>query len=327
VGGRSVLASQSIQRTRVLGRVILIMLCLIAALAAAPTIRAAEVRGLELPPTAGAPDFTNGSVQFVGTATVILRYAGFTVLTDPNFLHKGDHVHLGYGLTSQRLTDPAVTLEQLPPIDLVVLSHFHGDHFDQLVQKKLDRNLPIITTPSAARQLASLGFKATRGLATWESMTVSKGSATLKITAMPGRHGPPGINIALPEVMGSVLDFGPSGSPTPTYRMYITGDTLVYDDLKQIPKRYPDIDLALLHLGGTRVMGILVTMDAKQGIEALRIVDPHLAIPIHYDDYDVFKSPLADFQKAVREAGLEAKVKYLAHGEVYRFHGRDRAQP
>ena len=47
----------------------------------------------------GAPaDFSRGSIFFVGTATVILRYAGFTILTDPNFLHAGDHVHLGYGL-------------------------------------------------------------------------------------------------------------------------------------------------------------------------------------------------------------------------------------
>jgi hypothetical protein len=37
-----------------------------------------------------------GSVQFIGTATVLLRYGGLTILTDPNFLHKGDHVHLGY---------------------------------------------------------------------------------------------------------------------------------------------------------------------------------------------------------------------------------------
>jgi hypothetical protein len=53
--------------------------------------------------------------------------------------------------------------------------------------------------------------------------------------------------------------------------MYITGDTLVIDALKEIPRRYPDIDLALLHLGGTRVLGILVTMDAEQGVEMLQI--------------------------------------------------------
>ena len=63
------------------------------------------------------PEFGTGSIFFVGTATVILRYAGFTILTDPNFLHAGDHVHLGYGLTSERLTNPALDIEELPPVD------------------------------------------------------------------------------------------------------------------------------------------------------------------------------------------------------------------
>ncbi len=95
------------------------------------------------------PDTTQGSIFFIGTATILLRFGGFTILTDPNFLHAGDHVHLGYGLTSERLTDPAINIEDLPPVDLCVLSHYHGDHFDQLVEEKLDKNLPIVTTNHA----------------------------------------------------------------------------------------------------------------------------------------------------------------------------------
>ncbi len=60
-----------------------------------------------------------------------------------------------------------------------------------------------------------------------------------------------------------------------------TGDTLIIDDLKDIPRRYPEIDLALLHLGGTRVLGIMVTMDAKQGVQMIRLIQPWRAIPIH----------------------------------------------
>jgi L-ascorbate metabolism protein UlaG (beta-lactamase superfamily) len=110
-----------------------------------------------------------------------------------------------------------------------------------------------------------------------------------------------------------------SSSKGSLFRLYITGDTLVIDDLKEIPRRYPDINLALLHLGGTRVLGIMVTMDGKQGVEAMRIVNPHRAIPIHYNDYDVFTSPLSDFQQEVRAAGLEDRVHYLRHGETYNF--------
>jgi L-ascorbate metabolism protein UlaG (beta-lactamase superfamily) len=101
--------------------------------------------------------------------------------------------------------------------------------------------------------------------------------------------------------------------------MYITGDTLVIDDLQEIPRRYPEIDLALLHLGGTKVLGILLTMDAEQGVEVLQLVKPKRAIPIHYNDYDVFKSPLSDFQQAVEAAGLAHRIHYLSHGDTYTF--------
>jgi L-ascorbate metabolism protein UlaG (beta-lactamase superfamily) len=48
-------------------------------------------------------------------------------------------------------------------------------------------------------------------------------------------------------------------------------------------------------------------------------VAPQRAIPIHYNDYDVFTSPLADFQQEVQAAGLEERVHYLHHGDTYTF--------
>jgi L-ascorbate metabolism protein UlaG (beta-lactamase superfamily) len=279
-----------------------------------------NVTELVLPATAGAqPDFERGSVFFVGTATVILRYAGFTILTDPNFLHAGDHVHLGYGLTSERLTNPALDIEQLPPLDFVVLSHYHGDHFDHVVEERLRKDVPIITTEHAAGELREKGFTAAVALDTWEAAVVEKGGARVRLTSMPGRHGPPVVDFALPPVMGSMLEFGSTTGETNVLRLYITGDTLVFDDLREIPKRYPDIDLGLFHLGGTRIMGVLLTMDAEQGVEAVRIINPKKVIPIHYNDYDVFKSPLEDFKRAAAEAGLAERMIYLSHGETYDF--------
>jgi L-ascorbate metabolism protein UlaG (beta-lactamase superfamily) len=257
------------------------------------------------------------SVQFIGTATVLIRYGGLTILTDPNFLHKGDHVHLGYGLTSERQTDPAIEFDALPPIDFVLLSHLHDDHFDKLVREKLKRSTPIITTGPAAGDLHALGFTAVIGLGTWQDVQVTKGDTSLRLTAMPGRHGPVAAAALLPAVMGSMLDFS---SAAGRYRIYVSGDTMVYRDIEEIPRRVPGVDLALLHLGGTRILGIVtVTMDAKEGVRMLKLIAPHRAIPIHYNDYDVFKSPLSDFQQAVQEAGLAEKVTYLKHGETWRF--------
>jgi len=271
------------------------------------------------PGNGAAQDAEAGTVQFIGTATVIIRYQGFTILTDPNFLHKGGHVHLGYGLTSQRKTSPAIRFEDLPPIDLVVLSHFHDDHFDKLVQEKLNRAIPIVTPKEAGERLKRLGFTRTIGLSTWDRVEVSKGGARLRITATPGRHGPAGVAVLLPKTMGSVLDFG-ANPDVPDYRMYLSGDTLVYDGIHAIAQRFPNIDLALLHLGGTRILGVLkVTMDGKDGVRMMQIVRPKKTVPIHFNDYDVFKSPLADFAREVKAAGLERDVVYLAHGETYSF--------
>ena len=273
---------------------------------------------MTLPAGDAQPDTSSGSIFFIGNATVLIRYAGFTILTDPNFIHMHEEVPIGYGLTAKRLTNPAMEIGDLPPIDLVVLSHFHGDHFDQVAERDLDKSLPIVTTLHAARALREKGFTATRPIKTWSTLSVVKGEARLRITSAPGRHGPGPMGVMLPPVMGSILEFGLSDDKT-LVRIYITGDTLVIDQLKEIPLRYPDIDIALLHLGGTRALGIMVTMDGKQGVQVMRRVRPKIAIPIHYNDYDRFKSPLSDFQNRVKEAGLEKRVRYLKHGDTYTF--------
>lgn len=108
-----------------------------------------------------------GSLTWIGTATVLLRYGGFTLLTDPNFLHRGDLAYLGKGLVSRRLTEPSLQVDELPPLDAVVLSHLHGDHFDRVARAGLSKDLPILTTPASARTLRGWGFSRAVGLQTW----------------------------------------------------------------------------------------------------------------------------------------------------------------
>ena len=309
---------------RLLGSVALLAACCLSFAGLAQAENGQQAPGdtytLKLP--AGEPAAVGaqtGTVQFIGTATVLIRYQGLTILTDPNFLHKGDHVHLGYGLTSERQTNPAIEFDKLPPIDLVILSHMHEDHFDKLVQERLNRNTPIVSTREASEALKRLGFQQRFALSDWDRLEITKGETRLRITSVPGRHGAAGVSVLLPTVMGSVLDFG-ANADTPDYRMYISGDTLVYDDIRSIPQRFPGIDLALLHLGGTRILGVFkVTMDGKDGVRMMQIVKPKKTIPIHYNDYDVFKSPLAEFAREVKAAGLEESVVYLSHGDTYTF--------
>ncbi|MBW3642204.1 MAG: MBL fold metallo-hydrolase [Actinobacteria bacterium] len=271
---------------------------------------------IELEPSTS-PGLDSDELVFIGTATVLLRVGGFTVLTDPNFLHRGDHAKLGYGLRSKRLTEPAMTISELPPLDLIVLSHHHGDHFDEVAARELRKDVPIVTTAHAARKLTAEGFTAPLALATWQSQAVVRGDARLQITAMPGKHGPRPLDALLPPVMGSMLELTrPDQAPL---RIYVTGDTLLHDALEEIPRRYPDIDLALIHLGGTRIAGVLLTMNADQGVRALQLIRPRTAVPIHYHDYTVFKEPLDEFGRAAASASLPTEICYLERGVPHRL--------
>ncbi|MEJ7742541.1 MAG: MBL fold metallo-hydrolase [Nocardioidaceae bacterium] len=97
----------------------------------------------------------------------------------------------------------------------------------------------------------------------------------------------------LPPVMGSLLEHQVNGETR--LRVYLSGDTLTGDHLDAVHERFPDIDVAVMHLGGTRVLASTVTMDAPQGVDFLRRVQPRAAIPVHYDDYKVMRSPLSAF--------------------------------
>ncbi|KAF5023998.1 hypothetical protein F66182_3944 [Fusarium sp. NRRL 66182] len=294
----------------------------------------------------GSKDDEDANVYFIGTATTVIEWKGFRLLTDPNFLHAGDHVHLGPGVTAQRKTNPAVDLDELPSLDGILLSHYHEDHFDRLVEDSLNRNFLIVTTPHAHKCLTSkddpfrnvkaLDFFDYLELKSEDSDTVSH-HPVVKVTGMPGKHVPPGPLAAVNNILGAVpptngwmLELGHHKDGYDKlqtgYRIYISGDTLLVDELKDIPKWLQDerIDLMLIHLGGTAIPGpsaplIMVTMDAKQGIEMIKMMEPDVTIPIHYDDYDVMISHRSDFEKAVKEAGLEDRVVFLDRGDKYRF--------
>ncbi|MFF8595092.1 MBL fold metallo-hydrolase [Streptomyces sp. NPDC015220] len=260
-------------------------------------------------------------LHFIGNATVLLRYGDLTLLTDPNFLHRGEAAHLGYGLVSRRLTEPALDVTELPRLDVVVLSHLHGDHWDRQARRHLDRGVPIVTTPHAARRLrAWQGFRLAGGLRTWESGVFRHGASRVRVTALPGRHSlQPVLRRMLPPVMGTMLEFGPLDGPV-RQRLYISGDTLLYDGLDEIARRFPTADLAVLHLGGTRLPGgFVVTMDGAQGAELARRLDPRRVMPVHYDDYPVFRSPLNDFQTEVRRLGLQERLVHCPRGRHARL--------
>ena len=273
-------------------------------------------------PRRGSRVIVDITVTFIGNATTLIRGGDITVLTDPNFLHQGQRAYLGYGLVSKRLRPPALRIDELPPLDAVVLSHMHGDHWDRTAQAGLDHALPIITTPHAAKRLHRRGFGKAQGLQTWQGHTVNTSATRLTVTALPGRHAPMPINRLLPPVMGSLLDFVDHASGAGR-RLYISGDTLLIDELTEIPDRFTGIDAGIVHLGGTRLpagarlpFGLTVTMDGRQGARAVEVVRLPKVIPVHFDDYGVFASPLSEFYVQMANRGLAERIIHIGRGQT-----------
>lgn len=285
-------------------------------------------------------------VTFIGNATLLIRFGSITVLTDPNFVHRDAEVPLGFGLTTTRLTDPALDVEEVPQPDLVIVSHDHGDHFDAVAADWLSSSVPIVTCAGAARSLTDRGFSDVRPLTTWETAGLEKDGTRVRITALPAQHAPAALAVAGPDGMGSMLEMwrapddapgleqrragdgaGTEGAPDPDARIYISGDTVMHDALAGIRDRFPQIDLAFVHLGGMRVMGMTVTMDATQGVQLINLLRPRITIPVHYNDYGTSKSKLAEFVSAVNQAGLSDRVRYLRHGDEWRLAPRRRLPP
>ena len=264
-----------------------------------------------------APPAGAAEILFVGNATLLIRYGALTLLTDPNFLHRGQYAYLGKGLLSKRLTEPALSVDDLPrDLDAVVLSHLHGDHWDRVARRRLPRWLPVITTPHASRRLQGLhGFSRATGLPTWHDHVLVRGGSQVRVTALPGRHGPGPVRFLLPPVMGSLLEFGDPGGDV-RLRMYVSGDTLMFPGIHEIARRFPDIHLAVVHLGGTLLPGgLLVTMDALQGADLVSALRPRRVLPVHYDDYTVMKSPLSDFLDRAGRPDFPSGVVHCARGE------------
>jgi L-ascorbate metabolism protein UlaG (beta-lactamase superfamily) len=257
-------------------------------------------------------------LTFIGTATTLLRLGPFTLLTDPNFLHRGEYAYLGYGLVSKRLTEPALSPSELPDLDGIVLSHLHGDHWDRRADEGLDHTLPVVTTPKAADRLRRRhGFGNAVGLSTWQQHRFARDGASLTVTSVPGTHSTNSVLKALlPPVMGSVLELRSGDAGDVTRRIYLTGDTMPFDDLGRINDLGP-VDTTVIHIGGTTLPGgFTVTMTGKDAVRCLQLVRTRVAIPVHYNDYGRFKEPLDAARRALDAADLDAEIHYITHGQT-----------
>ena len=124
------------------------------------------------------------AAAWIGHATVLFRVGGRNVLTDPVFARR---VGLSLGLATGgpgRLVAPALRIDELPPLDLILVSHAHFDHLDRASLHRLPKGVPVVTSWHNADLVRDLGFTRVSELRWGEGLRV----ADLSVTALPVAH-------------------------------------------------------------------------------------------------------------------------------------------
>jgi L-ascorbate metabolism protein UlaG (beta-lactamase superfamily) len=251
-------------------------------------------------------------ITHIGGPTVLIEFDGWRLLTDPTFDAPGRRYNFGWGTGSIKLAGPAVAASDLTPIDAVLLSHdHHGDNLDPAGRELLPSAGVVVTTVSGARRL---GGRA-RGLAPWAMTRLeAPGRPTIEITATPCRHGPP---LSRP-VAGDVIGFALRWDGQEHGVLWISGDTVLYDGVRQVGDRL-QVDTALLHLGGVRfpVTGpVRYTMTAEDAVELCRLIRPRTAIPIHYEGWKHFRQGRGAIEREFARAphDIRRRIRWLPVG-------------
>jgi L-ascorbate metabolism protein UlaG (beta-lactamase superfamily) len=246
----------------------------------------------------------------VGGPTVLIELGGWRLLTDPTFDPAGGSYRFGWGTGSQKLAGPALSPEELGPIDAVLLTHdHHEDNLDPAGRALLPSVGTVVTTASGAKRLRAELGPAVRGLEPWETTTLSaEGKTPLEIVATPCRHGPPLTH----PIVGDVVGFGLRPDGEERQAVWISGDTVLYDDVRAAAERL-EVDVALLHLGGVRfpISGPLrYTMNAAEAIELTAALEPRVAVPIHYEGWKHFRQGRAEIERELANAPAAVRDRF-----------------
>jgi L-ascorbate metabolism protein UlaG (beta-lactamase superfamily) len=249
-------------------------------------------------------------ITHIGGPTALIEVGGWRILTDPTFDAPGRRYNFGWGTSSKKLAGPAVGAVELGRIDAVLLSHdHHDDNLDPAGRALLPSAGVVVTTQSGAKRLERDGARNARGLAPWETTRLeASGNPAIELTATPCRHGPP---LSRPLV-GDVIGFALSWDGQQHGAVWITGDTVLYDGVREVPQRI-DVGTAVLHLGGVRfpISGpFRYTLTAKDAIELTHLVQPHTAIPIHYEGWKHFREGRDAIERALAAAPPDVKDRF-----------------
>ncbi len=248
-------------------------------------------------------DMDQLKITYIGGPTALLEFAGLRFLTDPTFDPAGQEYPTA-AYTLRKTAGPALTPDSLGRLDAVLLSHdHHFDNLDHAGRALLSKVSRVFTTPAGAQRL---GGNAT-GLAPWESADLSTPDGRiLQVTGTPARHGPPGGD------RGPVTGFVLARTDSPQHAIYISGDTVWYEEIGEVGKRF-HIEQAILFMGAARVRAAgpaNLTFTAAEAVEFARAFPVAVIIPLHYEGWEHFSESRREIEETFAAAGLQSRLRW-----------------
>lgn len=247
---------------------------------------------------------TGVTLSWLGHSTVLIELDGVRLLTDPVLRSRIGHLVR---------TGPAIDASQVGVIDGVLLSHLHADHADIRTLRAVERAGPIVAHASVGSWLRRRGLGTVTGIAVGEETTV--GAVTVR--AVPARHQgrrwPAGAERA---AVGFVIRGRSS--------VYFAGDTDLFPTMADLRS---EIDVALLPVAGWGPSVGEGHLDPERAARAVALIEPAVAIPIHWGTYALPgwlrarsdpAQPAREFTELVRRSAPGVEVRVLALGGATR---------
>ena len=248
------------------------------------------------------------SLTWVGHATYLIRTGGLSILADPVWTDKLP------GPRSHRLTRPGIAFEDLPRIDAVVISHNHYDHQDKPTLRRLPKDTPMLVPGASAGWFRALGFTDVRELDWWESTDVQG----VRFDFVPSHHwSRRGFFDTCRHLWGGWV------ITSKDHKLYHAGDTGYGHFFKEIGRRHPGIDLAMLPIGAYAPRWFMqpVHTDPDECIQALSDLGAQRMATMHWGTFvltaEPFLEPMQRTQAAWATSGRKtADLWDLALGET-----------